>query len=520
MGKKSKKKPAQKIEAIPSRFLTNRSFDALVVLSLLAISVVWWWPHRYLPFWWDSAGFVINAAYDLFRNNFNPPIALHSDFAHPPLLMLLVAGAWKLFGVDPLGAQRLTQLSAHLTTLPFLLLLLASTYFLAKRLLKPTTAALAALLVASVPIVLHESTQIYLDLPAAALTTAALALLLHKKNVFAVIAISLAVLTKETALFVLPLFGIMVASQVQLTTLAKKIKTALIIATPLASYLAYVLLFNRYTGYWFSTRAGRLDNKFSSTISTLATSLQNVGTSFFVDNGMWLLSLVALVSFIMLWRKNALTLKNQKLLLGLLLTVIGVLAAFALFQEYTLRYSLMVMPLWIISALKLFETTLQKAQPKHNFSILIGAGVLSLIVFGFNWYPRTEVTNSYSFSPPTNLTVLDRIFVFRQAAKFVELTAQGKPILGSFPENQQLTQPYLGYVDQSLPFELCNQSVSQEISESRILLFHPYAPGQMECKKLLDANQAKLLNRFERNGSWVEVFELTGEKTAAPDKVN
>jgi hypothetical protein len=62
--------------------------------------------------------------------------------------------------------------------------------------------------------------------------------------------------------------------------------------------------------------------------------------------------------------------------------------------------------------------------------------------------------------------------------------------------------------------------VSQESSESRLLLFHPYAPGQMECKKILDASQAKLLNRFERNGSWVEVFELTGEKAAPANQLN
>jgi hypothetical protein len=263
-----------------------------------------------------------------------------------------------------------------------------------------------------------------------------------------------------------------------------------------------------------------LDNKFSSTLSTLATSLQNVGSSFFIDNGMWILSLVALISVIVLWHKKALDLAHEKLLLGFMLTILSVLLSFALFQEYTLRYSLMVLPLWIVSALRLLEQASQKAQPKHAHTLLVGVSVLSLIVLVLNWYPRTEVTNSYSFSPPTNLTVLDRIFVFRQAAKFVELTSQGKQILGSFPENQQLTQPYLGYVDQSLPFELCNSSVSQESSESRLLLFHPYAPGQMECKKILDASQAKLLNRFERNGSWVEVFELTGEKAAPANQLN
>jgi 4-amino-4-deoxy-L-arabinose transferase-like glycosyltransferase len=512
MGKKSKNKPAQKVETKVSRFVTPRTFDAFVMLCLLAVALIWWWPHRYLPFWWDSAGFVINAANDLLRTNFNPPIALHSDFAHPPLLMMLVAGSWKVFGANPLAA--------HLTTLPFLVLLLISTYFLAKKLVSPATAALASMLVASVPIVLHETSQIYLDLPTAALTTLSLALLLNKKLAWAAIALSLAALTKETALFVLPLFALLALDQMSVKDKSKKIVTLVALSAPALAYLAYVVVFNQFTGHWFSTRSGRLADKFSYTLTTLTTSLQNVASSFFVENGMWIMSIIALGSLVVLWRKKALTLKSNKLLWGFLLTAIGVLVAFALFQEYTLRYSLMILPLWFVSALKLLELASQKSAPKQASSIIVGASALALLVLALNWYPQTETTSSYSFSPPTNLTVLDRIFVFRQAAKFVELTHQSKQILGSFPENQQLTQAYLGFVDQGLPFALCNQSVSQEVSESRLLLFHPYSPGQIECKKMLDANQATLLKRFERNGSWVEVFELTEKMPSSPDLTN
>ena len=416
-----------------------------------------------------------------------------------------------------MGVERL---AAHLTTLPFLAILLTSTYYLAKKLVTPVSAFLAALLVASVPIVLHETSQIYLDLPTAALTTLSLTLLFNQKQLLAAVVLALAALTKETALSILPLFSYIGIFGQALKTWRHKATVMALVALPLVAYLSYVLIFHQFTGFWFSTRDGRLSDKFTSSASTLLASVQDVGESFFIENGMWFLSVVAFIAISIIWRKRSSIIINEKHLLGFLLTVFTTLTAYALFQEYTLRYSLMILPLWIVSVVKILESAGKVISQKHSQAVTVAISTIALVILGFHWYPKTEVTNSYSFSPPTNLTVLDRIFVFRQAAKYLELTHQGKEILGSFPENQQLTQPYLGYVDKILPFSLCNAQVSQDSSHNRLLVFHPYSPVQMECKKLLETNQATLLNRFERNGSWVEVFELEGQKLPTPDLTN
>jgi hypothetical protein len=357
-------------------------------------------------------------------------------------------------------------------------------------------------------------------MPSAALTTLSLALLSNKRRVLAATVLALAALTKETALIILPLFGYISVAGQALKTRTQKAAALALVALPLVAYLSYAIIFHHYTTFWFSTRDGRLSDKFSSSASTLIASARDVGESFFIDNGMWFLSVVALIAIGVIWRKQSSIIFKDKRLPGFLLTVFATLLAYALFQEYTLRYSLMILPLWIISVTKFLELAGEAIAAKKSQAIMVGVSAIAFVVLGLHWYPKTEMTSSYSFSPPTNLTALDRIFVFRQAAKYLELTHQGKEILGSFPENQQLTQTYLGYVDKSLPFSLCNGESSREQSHNRLLIFHPYSPVQMECKKLLETNQATLLDRFERNGSWVEVYELTGIKQAPIDPTN
>lgn len=512
MGKKSKKISPSKPNLASSSLLSPRLFDAVAVGCLLIISFALWWPHRYLPFWWDSADSVGRIAHDLLTTNFKLPVVLRSGSTHPPLVALLVALAWQLIGI--------TRIAAHLAMLPFLGILLTSTYGLAKKIAAPVTAFLATLMLAGVPIVLHEASQIYFDLPAAALITASLLLLTHKKLMLSAAALCLAVLSKETALLILPLFALNAWPLLPTKPLSKKLLSVGFIFSPLVAQLAYATISYHFTGIWLSTRLGHLGARLPSDLTTLVASLSEIASGFFIGQGMWLVTLVVSVSLVIVWRKKALAIAENKLLLVFLATVFGALTVFGLFQEYTLRSCLMLLPLWLISAGALGEKALKTIAAKHAPAIIVGVSVVGLVVFGLNWYPQTAAINSYSFNSPTNLTALDRIFVFRQAAKYLELTYQGKQIVGGFPENQQLTRSYLGYVDTPLPFALCSTQVSSRASQNRLLVFHPYSPEHIECKKILDANRVTLLQRFERNGSWVEVYELEAQKPAPSDPIN
>ena len=108
-----------------NRFRFTLSWPLLSHLAILICLLIWslavWWPTRFLPFHWDSAGFVHQAAQNLLATNFSPLIADGSDFAHPPLVPLLLA--WVRISFPP------DLLNAHLLVLPLLPLFLIRAYW-------------------------------------------------------------------------------------------------------------------------------------------------------------------------------------------------------------------------------------------------------------------------------------------------------------------------------------------------------------------------------------------------------
>jgi hypothetical protein len=98
----------------------GRRYDSLAALGIVAGALAAWWPIRRLPYSWDGAGFVVEAARDLGASHLWPLVVAHSDFAHPPLFPLLLALAWKVLGPS--------LVVSHALVLPFFALLLAATY--------------------------------------------------------------------------------------------------------------------------------------------------------------------------------------------------------------------------------------------------------------------------------------------------------------------------------------------------------------------------------------------------------
>src|SRR5580658_1299726 len=99
--------------------------DRVTYGAIVAYSLAVWWPTRALPYYWDTATFVVNGARDLRATGFDPLVVAHSDFAHPPLFVALVALAW-----SALGDSRVV---AHALTLPALPAAMAATYRLGIR---------------------------------------------------------------------------------------------------------------------------------------------------------------------------------------------------------------------------------------------------------------------------------------------------------------------------------------------------------------------------------------------------
>ena len=474
-----------------------------VILAIILFSFIIWWPTRYLPYHWDSAGFFINAAKTLKENHFIPFITSDSDFAHPPLLVGLQALVWTLFGT----ARPVT----HLTMFPFLPILMISTYFLAKKLTSNITAVISAFLAGFIPVVIAEYGVIYIDLPMASLATAALALYANHQQLSSYIALTLACLTKLPAIYLFPFFYLYHPKPKS----QKRINPYLFI--PLLSLAAWFFYHYTQTGWWF-VRAGRNTNVPQS-IDQLINSFTYVSQQVMFAQGRWLLTLISIVSLIGLIRIKNFKLIQHQAFYHLLLTFLIAISIFAIGGEFALRYGIFLFPVFLIISFFLIETAITKFWPKNQSWKLIFVGFIIALTWLLHWHPKLSPTQTYQLRPPSDLGYLDIINIHRQAAVFLELKAPKSHIYGSFPENIYLTQPYQGYVTTPLEFSSC-QDFQLEPDKSQLIYAHFYSPQQDVCRNILNQYSFKPIQHFQSNDKWLEIYQITATQSAQPLKEN
>ncbi|MGH9651683.1 MAG: ArnT family glycosyltransferase [Terriglobales bacterium] len=171
------------------------TLNALGLAGVFAVLLLLHSPLLGLPYFWDEAGYYIPAALDIYNGwRLVPESTLPTG--HTPLVMIYLALAWKLFGFSPLVTRTAMTLIAAATV--------AATYALARRVTDREPAVWAAALLAISPMFFAQSTMVFLDLPAALFTTLAVITLLDGRMLTFAATASLAVLTKETAVVMLP----------------------------------------------------------------------------------------------------------------------------------------------------------------------------------------------------------------------------------------------------------------------------------------------------------------------------
>ena len=112
-----------------------------------------------LPYYWDEAGYYIPAARDLFTGSLVP----HStpSNAHPPLVMGWLALCWKIFGQSRLVTRCALLLAAAFSLLGF--------FRLARAVANNAVAIASTILVAIYPVFFTQSSLAQIDLPSAGL---------------------------------------------------------------------------------------------------------------------------------------------------------------------------------------------------------------------------------------------------------------------------------------------------------------------------------------------------------------
>ena len=236
-------KPKTRKQKLESR---REDLGFLVSAFLFLVSVVLLhYPLLRLPYYWDEAGYYIPAALDFFRSGQLVPRSTLPT-GHTPLVSIYLALAWRLFGFSPLVTRAAMMVVASCT--------LVGVYALGRRLANQEAGCWGALLLALSPLFFAQSTLAHLDLAAGLFTLLALLALLGGHPWRVALASTCAVLSKETAVVMLPVVWIF--SWWEHRKASGSLARAWWVAylAPLVALVAWVGFYHHATGFWTGNR--------------------------------------------------------------------------------------------------------------------------------------------------------------------------------------------------------------------------------------------------------------------------
>jgi hypothetical protein len=415
-------------------------------------------PLLRLPYFWDEAGYYVPAARDLWLTGSLIPHSTPSN-AHPPLVMAYLAASWKVFGFSPLVTR-----SAMLVVAAFSLL---GVYRLALRVANREVAWASTVCTTLYPVFFAQSSLAQVDLAAAGLTFWALEAYLDERAAGTAFWFTLAVLAKETAIlaplallgwrFLSPwltarfavlrpqsekLAGDSEISSASTSSEARPRRVMAALMVPLAVLVSWYGYHYLRTGYVFGNPEFFRYNV-QATLSPLRIGLALITRWWQVSGYLHLFALTLLMGWAMLLPPLGNGGERPRIAIPVQcvfgVVVLAYVFAMAVIGGAVLaRYMLPAVPLVIIVA----ASTLWRRV--RVWPLLVG---LVAAAFVAGWFMNPP----YGFAPEDNLAYRDYIVLHQQAAQYLEEHATKGPVLTAWPGSDELSQPYLGYVERALP---------------------------------------------------------------------
>jgi hypothetical protein len=421
-------------------------------------------PLLRLPYFWDEAGYYVPAARDLFLTGTLIPHSTLSN-AHPPLVMAWLALAWRVFGYSTLVTR-----TAMLMLSAFSLLGL---FRLARIAANLPVAWATTTLVAVYPVFFTQSSMAHVDLPAAGLTFWALAAYIEDRPWKQALWFSLAALAKETAilaplaLFAWQLLGYFIRLGWKTNRLQESSKETrwkeilppehrrtrllylLLPVVPLAAWYAYHYA---KTGFLLGNPEFFHYNV-AATLNPLRIPLA-FGMrlwQLFGYFGLYLLTLAGLLAMLRPpqpekkpERRPEKTTEHAaarpRIAIWTQAAFLSVVLAYLVFMSAVggavlARYMLPVVPLVILASV---STLWRRAR---YWKLIVGAVAIAFIAGLFSNPP-------YGFSLEDNLAYRDYIVLHVEASRFLAMRYPGGRVLTAWPASDELTRPWLGYINQ------------------------------------------------------------------------
>jgi hypothetical protein len=418
----------------------NRSRGALVFTIIAAAVFLSHLPLLRLPYIWDEAGYYIPATRDLLLTGSLIPHSTVSN-AHPPLVMTWVALWWKTFGMGPMVTR-----AAMLVLASFSLM---GIFRLAERAANTQVAVASTICVACYSVFFTQSSLVHLDLAAAGLTFWGLHCYVENRRWIAIGWFSAASLAKETAILapvgllaweVLgPLLGQKTALFCFYRGTWRKSSLLLVSLLPLTAWFGYH--YSR-TGYVFGNPEFFRYNV-AATIDPVRILLA-AGIRLWQVTGylhLFLLTVVAALALLFPPRADG-GVERPRIAISVQLVFAAVILTYVVAMSIIggaelARYMLPAVPLVIIVCVSTLWRRVRRW--KTTMAVL-------LLGFIAAWF----VNPPYGFSFEDNLAYRDYILLHRDAEQFLENRYPTASVLTAWPASDELTHPYLGYLDRPM----------------------------------------------------------------------
>ena len=422
-------------------------------------------PLLRLPYYWDEAGYYIPAAHDLLTTGSVIPQTIPSN-AHPPLVMAWLALWWKFSGFTPAVTRTAMLLIAALG--------LTAVFRLARQAMNTRVALASTLCTALYPVWFAQSSMAHADMAAAALGLWGLAFFLEDRRALCVGAFSLAVLAKETAVIV----PLALAGWELLWWLVERSgrdRPAIAPAPrPLRAVFSLLVIPSAVLAAWFAYHYHRTGYVFGNPeffrynvtqaahpVRVLLAGLRRLWQVIGYMN-LFVLTVAGALAMMLPPRPEAsgppalrprIALPTQAVMFLVVLTHVVFLSFVG--GAVLARYMLMTVPLVVI----LSVSTLRR---RVRGWPLVLAAACAAFLFGLFVNPPRR------FPMEDNLAYRDYVLLHTSAADLLSSHYSGARVLTAWPATDELSKPYLGYVQAALPLlPLENFSAPQIVTAAR-----------------------------------------------------
>lgn len=523
----------------------------LVAFVLFLIILILKYPVLNEPAFWDGLLWMKSAEW-ISENNFNPilPGPLEQgglDTGHPPLVSLILALAFSLFGKS--------LIIAHLIMICFAFLTLYFTYLLGSYLYNERVGLIAAALLLFSPLFFAQSGAINMDKALAAFTVMTIYFVLKEKPIAYLISGSFLVLSKEAGVFTI--FAIVIYIFIKYYKKSKKelFKKCFFYSLPLGAFLLWVFLHKMLiqTGvsigspmYWkpitfviFFRFLSRIKFSFFDNfhwVLTLAilislSSLKNVIKSFNIkklifsifagilvlflfDYGFkFLLNNTDLVATFLSWNKEAFLISGKNLE-GILLSFYSYVFIFVLFSfvfffikdsisfKSFKNKKLIPILLTFLFYFLLLSWTFNAPRyhlPFHSLFFILGACALNkifkkkdyiisaiiIILLITQW--NSHSTESKGYLLERNMEYLDAVKTHKAMTDYIEKYFPDVTVLTSPWMTEELRYPVLGYIKNSIsPLDSTHYDPENNYKNLLVLQYDDWYYYQCYLKKQCD----------------------------------